>query len=630
MPGAGAGSGGGHAYAELGDDDHGKGGGTSGGGGGGERDSSALEADDDRANAAAAAAANGGGTKAPDDDDQDEAALVTRALEKTTARLMPVVLAIVGLNYLDRTALSFAGVSLSRDLSLSASDFGFASGCFFLGYSLFQLPSNIVAMRLGPRRWLPVLMVVWGIAASSFAALKTPSQLAGLRFLLGAAEAGAFPAIWYALSLYYPRPCLTRPYATMLVAVAVSQVLAAPLAAAMLSLDGLFGLRGWQIVFLAEGLPAILLGLALPWLIPDGPGDARFLTPAERDALRAAVDRAANAGDALMTAPSSSSVGKDALPTRAAAPSPSSSPPVPAPPPSTLALVLATARVWEVWVLTLANILKDMAAFAALFFCPLIVASLLGERGGSGGGGGASGGGGGGGASGDALAPPLASSPSPAPPSLHPPASGTGVLPVLLTAIPFGFAAAGTYAWSGRAQAEGDPAWHGAVPFLVGGALFALFPLARGGAVLSMAALTAGLMGAFCGGPLIVVLVTAAAPKEATAIALPLFNSVGMLGGFAGPVLLGWIVDRTGGSYGTGAAVMGCSLCGAGGVLWLLRAYKLRQQRKREMAAAAAMGAAAVVGAPEEDGSGEGAAVEFTPLKQHHQHWRTGGSGGGG
>jgi MFS family permease len=547
------------------------------------------------------------------------AALVDRALAKTTRRLVPVVLAIVGLNYLDRTALSFAGVSLSAELGLSASDFGLASGAFFLGYSLLQLPSNLVAMRVGARAWLTFLTIAWGVAASAFAALRTPSQLVWLRFLLGAAEAGAFPCIWFALSLFYPRDKLTRPYASMLVAVAVSQVVAAPLAAAMLSLDGkFFGLRGWQVVFLAEGIPAVLLGLALPWLLPDGPGDAAFLTPGERDALRAAVDRAAAAGDALMTAPSgellraqsqqqqqqqqqqhhdgggavSGAAEHDDDEEAGKRPGPSSGPP---PPPSSfsssqqqqlpmrevLALVRATASRPELWVLALANVLKDMAAFAALFFCPLIVASLIGGGGGGGGGGGA---------------PAASLAPSP-----------TGALPVLLTAVPFGAAAAATYAWSGRAQEKGDPAWHAAVPFMAGGLLFALYPACAflGAPALAMASLTAGLVGAFCGGPLIVVLVTAAAPPQATAVALPLFNSVGMVGGFLGPVLLGAIVDATpGGGYGAGAAAMGAALCAAGGVLWALRAHKLRRR-----------GVA-------------GAGVEFVPLSSGGKGSAGGGGGG--
>jgi len=638
--------GGGHAYDHLAavDDKPGGGGGAASGGGGAEGGGGAGASPERHPQAkphavAPAFAFAAASAACPGDDDDDdgaaqEAALVARALEKTTARLMPVVLAIVGVSYLDRTALSFAGVALSRDLGLSNLDFGFASGMFFAGYCLFQLPSNVAAMRVGPRRWLALLMVAWGVAASSFAAIRTPAQLAGLRFALGAAEAGAFPALWYALSLYYPRPALTRPYATMLVAVAASQVVAAPLAAAMLSLDGLWSLRGWQIVFLAEGVPAVCLGLALPWLLPDGPADAAFLTAPEKEALRAAVDRAAAAGDALMTAPSGGGgipaqqqqqQGQQLhqLPTRA--PPPSTVPPFPCPsapplptmttptaPPSTLALVLSTCRVWEVWVLALANIFKDMAAFAALFFCPLIVANLLGAAGhggGGGGGGGATlGDGGGGNAGGGAAA---AAAPFPSSHGAPSSSSAQGVLPVLLTAIPFGAAAIGTYAWSGRAQERGDPAWHAAAPFVVGGALFACFPLARGDPLLSMAALTAGLVGAFCGGPLIVVLVTAAAPREATAVALPLFNSVGMVGGFAGPVLLGWIVDRSGGSYGVGAAAMGCSLCAGGGVLAALRQHKLRQQRARADRLGGGGGASSEGG-----GGGAAAAVEFVPLKQ--------------
>jgi MFS family permease len=573
------------------------------GGGGGDAEGGAAAAAAASAASPASPAPEGAGAGAAPTAAPATTAVVERALAKTTRALMPVILAIVGLNYLDRTALAFCGPALSHDLELTPADFGLASGAFFLGYSAFQLPSNLVVMRIGARRWLPVLMVAWGAAAAAFAAIRTPAQLVGLRLVLGAAEAGAFPCIWYALSLFYPRERLTRPYATMLVAVAVSQVLAAPTAAALLSMDGWMGLRGWQIVFLAEGIPAILLGAALPWLLPDGPQDAAFLSAGERAALVAAVERSAAQGDALMTARSSGGGGEDdddgnggagALPTRAPSSPPQQQQQPPHPPSGALALIRATAARPEVWVLAFANILKDMAAFGALFFTPLIVASLIGGGGG----------GGGGGAGGEGAPAPAPAAPTPPPPAA---AAATGVLPVLLTAVPFGAAAASTYWWSGLAQERGDPAYHAALPFLLGGVLFALYPfwhwLVQSPPLLAMASLTAGLVGAFCGGPLIVVLVTAAAPPEATAVALPLFNSVGMVGGFLGPVLLGWIVQRTGGLYDAGASAMGAALLGSGAVLWALRAVKLR--RLHSSAGGGGGGG----------GGGAAAAIEFVPLK---------------
>eukprot|EP00775_Hariotina_reticulata_P014249 gene14249-14397_t len=176
-------------------------------------------------------------------------------LESTERKGYVVVLD--GLNYLDRTSLAFASIQLTQDLKFSPTTYGLASGLFFLTYCIMQIPSNICCMLLGVRKWLTVIMFTWGVVAALFAAVQHPWQFYLLRLLLGLAEAGTFPGIWYAMSLWYPNNRVSVPYSMLAVAVAISQVLAAPLAAALLKLDGVGGLAGWQWLFIAGAHPEV-------------------------------------------------------------------------------------------------------------------------------------------------------------------------------------------------------------------------------------------------------------------------------------------------------------------------------------------------------------------------------------
>ncbi|EFN55937.1 hypothetical protein CHLNCDRAFT_145219 [Chlorella variabilis] len=155
---------------------------------------------------------------------------------------------------------------------------------FFIGY-LAQIPANMACVALGPRRWLPMLLVAWGAVAMCFAAVGSMASFLALRLLLGVAEAGAYPAIMYLLSLFYPPRSLGLAYTCVATATAVAGLLGAPLAAALMLLDGAAGLRGWQWLFLAEGMLPILLAAALPFLLPSSPLTARFLAPAQQQWL---------------------------------------------------------------------------------------------------------------------------------------------------------------------------------------------------------------------------------------------------------------------------------------------------------------------------------------------------------
>jgi MFS family permease len=160
--------------------------------------------------------------------------------------------------------------------------YGFGAGVFFIGYCLFEVPSNLVLYRTGARVWIARIMVTWGLAASAMMLVRTPSSFYLIRFLLGVAEAGFFPGIIFYLTYWYPARERARAYAWFLAAIPVCGVIGGPISGALLGLDGRLGLQGWQWLFLLEGIPSVLVGFAVLWLLPDRPGDARWLPSAER------------------------------------------------------------------------------------------------------------------------------------------------------------------------------------------------------------------------------------------------------------------------------------------------------------------------------------------------------------
>jgi len=187
--------------------------------------------------------------------------------------------------WLDRVNVGFAGLQMNADLGFSSTVFGFGSGIFFLGYCLFEIPSNIILERVGARLWISRIMVTWGLISAALMFVQTPATFYLLRFLLGVAEAGFFPGVIYYLSLWYPAAHRARAIAAFMTAVPVSGLIGGPLSGALLELDGLHGLAGWQWLFLLEGLPAVIMGTSVLFYLKDRPETSQWLTPAERDWL---------------------------------------------------------------------------------------------------------------------------------------------------------------------------------------------------------------------------------------------------------------------------------------------------------------------------------------------------------
>jgi MFS family permease len=208
------------------------------------------------------------------------------AIRKIAVRLVPLVAAMFVINFLDRTAISFAGPNgLTRDLGLTAAQFGFASGIFFAGYILLEIPSNLALHRFGARRWLSRIMVSWGIVSLLFTWVGSVGQLYGLRFLLGIAEAGFFPGAILFLSLWVPARYRCHILGLFYLAQPLTIVIGAPFAALLIGTGGVLGLPGWRLMFLGVALPAILLGLVTWFKLADGPADAKWLSADERDWL---------------------------------------------------------------------------------------------------------------------------------------------------------------------------------------------------------------------------------------------------------------------------------------------------------------------------------------------------------
>lgn len=217
------------------------------------------------------------------------------ALAKASWRLLPLIGLGYGVAYMDRVNISFASLQMNQDLRFSASVYGLGAGLFFLSYALFEVPSNLLLMRFGARRWISRIMLTWGLIAVGMMFVRTPTQFYVMRFCLGMAEAGFFPGAVFYLMQWFPTAQRGRAISRFYVAQPLSVVVMGGLAGALLNLGGRLGLAGWQWLFLVEGLPAILLSVAILFLLPNGPTDADWLTGDERTWIltRLAADKAA-------------------------------------------------------------------------------------------------------------------------------------------------------------------------------------------------------------------------------------------------------------------------------------------------------------------------------------------------
>jgi ACS family tartrate transporter-like MFS transporter len=386
-----------------------------------------------------------------------------RTILKISWRLLPLIVASYLVAYIDRTNVAFASLTMNKDLGISSYTYGWGAGIFFLGYALFEVPSNLILDRVGARRWIARIMITWAIVSAAMALATGPTSFLVLRFLLGVAEAGFFPGVIYYLSIWFPARYRGRVISALFLAVPVSNALASAISGAILEMDGIGGLRGWQWVFILEAMPAVLLAFVVLRQMTDRPAAAAWLDDREKAWLEselAAERSAVQAGGHL-------SVRK----------------------------ALTHPRVL---MLSLMYMTSVTASYGIVFFLPQIVKGF----------------------------------------------GQSNVMTGLLTAIPYTIGVLGLLAWGWSSDRHHERRWHLAAAMAV--AAVGLFGVAWLGqsywALAAMSVATIGLYGSRpCFWPMPSMFLTGAAAAGGIA----LINSLGNLGGYVGPFIVGWIKDST-------------------------------------------------------------------------------------
>ncbi len=217
-------------------------------------------------------------------------AVEQRTVAKVSRRLLPVLMLGYFAAYLDRVNLSFGALQMNKDLGFSASVFGFGAGIFFLGYFVFEVPSNLALARFGARKWIARIMLSWGLLSGGMAFVTGQTGFYVMRVLLGAAEAGFFPGIIFYLTLWFPASYRGRVTSLFVIALPLSVVIGAPVSGLIFSLDAVMGLRGWQWLFIIEAIPTLILSVVIFFYLTDLPSDACWLSAEERDWLVTRLD----------------------------------------------------------------------------------------------------------------------------------------------------------------------------------------------------------------------------------------------------------------------------------------------------------------------------------------------------
>jgi MFS transporter, ACS family, tartrate transporter len=217
-------------------------------------------------------------------------AIERRTIAKVSWRLLPLVALAYCIAYIDRSNISFAALTMNKDLGFSAYIYGWGAGIFFFGYFLFEIPSNLILEKVGARIWIARIMITWGIISGLTALITGTTSFLIIRFLLGAAEAGFFPGMILYLTYWFPAEYRGRVISTLFIAQPVANAAASIASAAILDMGGMLGIKGWQWIFIIEAIPAVLLGLVILRIMTDRPGHADWLAEDERVWLQARLD----------------------------------------------------------------------------------------------------------------------------------------------------------------------------------------------------------------------------------------------------------------------------------------------------------------------------------------------------
>ena len=228
-------------------------------------------------------------------------AIEKSAIRKIYIRLLPFAILSYFLAYVDRINVSFAALTMRGDLGISSTDYGFALGTFYWGYFLCEVPSNIIMEKVGARLWIARIMITWGILAGLTACVTGPTSFGAVRFLLGVAEAGFFPGLVLYFTYWFPSYHHARIVSGFLIGLPIAVAAGAPISTALLGLDGLYGLKGWQIMYIAEAIPTVIIGIVTVFVLTDKPEQATFLTREEKDWLGAKLLAERKAKEAVKT-----------------------------------------------------------------------------------------------------------------------------------------------------------------------------------------------------------------------------------------------------------------------------------------------------------------------------------------
>lgn len=221
----------------------------------------------------------------------------TQVFAKCARRLIPLMVALYAISFLDRVNVGFAALTMNKDLGFTPEIFGWGAGIFFFGYFLFEVPSNVILARVGARTWICRIMLTWGVISASFAFVTDETSFYVLRFLLGLAEAGFAPGMIYYQTLWFPAHIRARYGASYYIAVPLANVVGGPLSALILQMDGVLGLHGWQWLFLVEAFPAFVFGVIVYFYLPSRPEDASWLSAEERQTIAAALAAERGSGE---------------------------------------------------------------------------------------------------------------------------------------------------------------------------------------------------------------------------------------------------------------------------------------------------------------------------------------------
>lgn len=392
------------------------------------------------------------------------------AIRKIKFRIIPLVLILYVVSYLDRVNLGYASLEMNSDLGITSAQFGLAAGIFFIGYFLFEVPSNMIMHKIGARIWISRILISWGIVAMATALAQNVLHLYILRFLLGIAEAGFFPGILLYLTYWFPARERARAVGMFMVALPVSYIIGGPISGLILDYVHWFGISGWRWLFILEGFPAVILGIITLLILPNRPNNANWLTAEEKKWVTGELEREHK-----------EKVGKRRFSTKQA---------------------IFNGRVW---LLAFVYFCIVIALYGVGFFIPQIVENLSGSL------------------------------------------SNTTI--GFITAIPYVVGGIVMVWWSRNSDKTLERRYHTALPLILCAVSLATLGYLTNYMVLSIAVLTIVILATFSFFGPFWSLPSLFLSEASAAVGIATINSLGNLGGFAGPYAIGAVNEATGSIY---------------------------------------------------------------------------------